>query len=126
MIMQLTVNEVAALTDVPPDAVRDEIERGAMRRYDGVVGTANGPRFDEVALVFFRCLHLLGVETTPAFRERVLAAVDRAVNTADMPEQIALSPVLDLHLGPIARDVLERQRRFEAWKEARVAVTADT
>lgn len=103
-----TTSEVVALFDLDEGRVRKDVEHGVLSR-------SQPPRFDFASVVYLRTMAQLGIELGIDDRKRLHALVLAAVKT--MHPTIALSPICEVHLAEIMRDVTVKLRRFTAWKE---------
>jgi uncharacterized protein (DUF433 family) len=108
-----TTNEVVALFDVDERRVRKEVENGVL---DG----SSPPRFALAAIVYLLTLGRIGFEMNAVDdRKKLYALILRGVTKVKSPT-IALSPIVDLKLGDLLRDVTDRIDRFVAWKRSLV------
>jgi uncharacterized protein (DUF433 family) len=116
MAATLTAAEVAALSGVDEGRVRKEVEYGIFTR----------PTFDVADLVYFALLGALGVQFGVEDRRKLHAVVAAAVGASVGRRRSAnakISPVLELRLDPVAKEVESKLDRFEAWKKKRVVRT---
>jgi uncharacterized protein (DUF433 family) len=116
MAATLTAAEVAALSGVDEGRVRKEVEYGIFTR----------PSFEVADLVYFAVLDALGVQFGVEDRRKLHAVVAAAVGASVGRRRSAkaeISPVLELKLDPVAKEVESKLDRFEAWKKKRVVCT---
>lgn len=106
--MQLTTNEVVALFDLDEGRVRKDVEHG-------ILGRASPPRFDLAAVVYMRTVGELGFELGAVDDRKRLYQLILAAMKATKPT-IALSPITEVRLEQIVREVADRVARFMAWK----------
>jgi uncharacterized protein (DUF433 family) len=115
-MQELTTNEVVALFNLDERRVRKEVEHG-------VLAASGPPRFDLAAVVYLLTLMRLGFEVSAVDdRKKLYALILRGV-TKLKTTTIALSPIMELKLGEVLRDVTDQIERFVAWK--RKLVTDD-
>jgi uncharacterized protein (DUF433 family) len=106
----LTANEVSALLGLDQRSIRKEVEHG-------IVATGSPPRFDLVAVVYLRTVFSLGVELgSIKDRQRLYELIRAAMGMPKPPATVQLSPIAEIKIGTILREVEERAKRFEAWK----------
>jgi uncharacterized protein (DUF433 family) len=110
----LTASEVAALSGVDEGRVRKEVEYGIFR----------SPSFTFVDLVYFAVLAVLGVTLGVDDRRKLYGVVAAGMGARRRPATAEMSPVLDVKLGRVAKDVEGKLARFEAWKSNRVVADA--
>ncbi len=115
MAQLLTVNEAAALAGVEEKTVRKEIEYG-------LFGNESPPRFKLPALVYLRVIRELGLEPTVAERKKIYRLIAEAFTRSKRPTNVVVSPVLELKLEDVVKDIERTLERFEAWKEKRVVI----
>ena len=115
MIMEaLTTNEVVALFDLDERRVRKEVEHG-------VIDASSPPRFGLSAVVYLITLGKIGFEVSAVDdRKKLYSLILRGV-TKLKTSTIELSPIIDLKLGDLMRDVTDRIERFVAWRRRLVA-----
>lgn len=114
----LTVNEVVAFAGIEEGRVRKDVEKG-------LFGQDSPPKFDRVALVYFKVMAELGVQVSVEDRRRFFRLIGEALTTSPTPTVITLSPVLDLKLTRVTKEVRDTLRRFEAWRKKRVSTKPD-
>ena len=106
----LTTNEVVALFNLDERRVRKEVEHG-------VLTASSPPRFDLTAVVYLLTLMRLGFEVSAVDdRKKLYALILRGLTKLKTPT-IELSPIMELKLGEVLRDVTEQIERFVAWKQ---------
>ena len=110
MSKPLTVNEVVALADTEEKVVRKEIEYG-------LFDAESPPRFSLPALVYFRVLAQLDIHLRVEDRRKVYAAISEGLARPRRPSVVEITPLLDLKLAGITKEVTDKLRRFEAWKK---------
>jgi len=118
MAQALTVNEAVALVGVEERVVRKEVEYG-------LFGSESPPRFKLPALVYLRVLRELGLEPTVAERKKIYALIHKAFARSKRPITVAVSPVLELKLDAVTKEVQSMLERFEHWKQRRVVIDPD-
>lgn len=107
----LTANEVVALFGLDERRVRKEVEHG-------VFGPLSPPRFELPAVVYLLTLVELGFELGAVEdRKKLYALILRAMKMARPPATIELSPIAELKLGRVVRQVEDKSARFDAWKK---------
>lgn len=106
----LTVTEVVALSGVEEGRVRKDVEHGFF-------GSESPPTFSLADLVYFRTLALLDIQLGVDDRKKVYHLIAKALSGPGKPTNIEVSPVLELKLAKVARDVADTLNRFEAWKK---------
>lgn len=106
----LTVSEVVALSGLDEVKVRKDVEHG-------LFGSTTPPQFDFAALIYFRVLAELGLQTAVDDRRKLHALIVEALRSAHTPAMIMLSPVLELRLGQVAEQITDTWKRFETWKQ---------
>ncbi len=106
----LTVTEVVALSGVEEGRVRKDVEHGFF-------GSESPPTFSLADLVYFRMLALLDIQLGVDDRKKVYHLIAKALSGPGKPTNIEVSPVLELKLAKVARDVADTLNRFEAWKK---------
>jgi uncharacterized protein (DUF433 family) len=112
----LSTNEVVALFNLDERRVRKEVEHG-------VLDASSPPRFDLSAVVYLLTLAKIGFEVSVVEdRKRLYATIIRGLTKLNTPT-IELSPIVELKLGQVLREVTARIERFEAWKQK--LVTSD-
>ena len=111
----LTVSEAVALVGVEEKTVRKEVEYG-------LFGAESPPRFKLPALVYLRVIRELGLEPTVAERKKIYALIDKAFARSKKPVKVEVSPVLELKLDAVTKEVQSMLARFEAWKKKRVSI----
>lgn len=104
----LSATEVAALAGLDEGRVRKEVEYGILSR----------PSFTLGDLVYFAVLGALGVQLGVDDRRKLHSVVIAA--TVAHAAAAMISPVLEVRLDRVAKDVGGRLARFEAWKKKRV------
>jgi len=104
----LSATEVAALAGLDESRVRKEVEYGILSR----------PSFTFADLVYFAILGALGVQLGVEDRRKLHGVIIGAMVAHAAAAMI--SPVLEVRLDRVARDVGGRLNRFEAWKKRRV------
>ena len=112
MSVVLTATEVAALCGVDEGRVRKDVEHGIFVR----------PTFAFADLVYFAVVSALGLHLDVEGRRKLHDVITKALGASRPPARTALSPVLELRLDRVTRDVEGRLGRFEAWKKKRVSV----
>lgn len=117
MAQPLTVNEAAALVGVEEKTVRKEVEYG-------LFGSESPPRFKLPALVYLRVIRELGLAPTVEERKRIYALIAKAFARSKTPTTVEVSPVLELKLAEVIKDIERTLERFEAWK-AKIVVDPD-
>jgi len=110
----LTANEVAALSGLDEGRVRKEVEYGIFTR----------PSFDFADLVYFAVLAGLGVQFGVEDRRKLYGTVTTAMSARKPPSRAEVSPVLEVRLDRVAKDVEDKLARFEEWKRRRVVTSA--
>jgi uncharacterized protein (DUF433 family) len=105
----LTTAEIAALFNVDEHRVRKDVEHGIM-------GAARPPRFRFADVVYFLAVKDMKLELSIADRKMIHGVVAKVLKSARVPRAVQLTPVIDLKLGPVVRQVRTRLGRFEAWK----------
>jgi hypothetical protein len=105
----LTTNEVVALLDLDERRVRKEVEHG-------VIAAASPPRFGLSAVVYLLTLGKIGFEVSAVDDRKKLYALILRGMTKLKTSTIELSPIIDLKLGDLIRDVTDRIERFVAWR----------
>lgn len=106
----LTVSEVVALSGVEEGRVRKDVEHGFF-------GSESPPTFSLADLVYFRTLALLEIQLGIDDRKKVYQLIAKALSRPGKPTNIEVSPVLELKLAKVAKDVADTLNRFEAWKK---------
>jgi uncharacterized protein (DUF433 family) len=106
MAVALTPAEVAALVEVEEGRVRKDVEHGLFA----------GPRFSLPALVYFRTVVLLGVQIGVEDRRRLLVLIEDAMRKRSIPLRIELSPITEVKVGDVAKEMQHRLDRFTRWK----------
>jgi uncharacterized protein (DUF433 family) len=109
----LSATEVAALAGLDESRVRKEVEYGILPR----------PSFTFEDLIYFAVLGALGVQLGVEDRRKLHGAVIGAMVAHAAAAMI--SPVLEVRLDRVAKDVGGRLARFEAWKKMRVVAHED-
>lgn len=105
----LTVTEVVALSGVDETKVRKDVEHG-------LFGAGTPPQFDLAALVYFRVLAELGLQTAVDDRRKLHALIVEALHSARPPAIVMVSPVLELKLGKVTKQITDTWKRFQTWK----------
>ena|ERR1700733_5985402 len=111
----LTATEVAALSGLDESRVRKEVEYGIFSR----------PSFGIVDLVYFAVLAVLGVQLGVDDRRKLYGAVAGAMEAHQPTSRAEISPVLEVRLGRVAKDVEDKLARFETWKKRRLVIDPD-
>lgn len=106
----LTVSEVVALSGMEEGKVRKDVEHG-------LFGSASPPTFNLAALVYFRSLALMKIQLTVEDRTKIYALIAKAFSGSGKPSNIEVSPVLELKLAKVAKEVADTLDRFETWKK---------
>jgi len=114
----LTVNEAVALVGIEERTVRKEVEYG-------LFGAESPPRFKLPALVYLRVLRELGLQTTVEERKMIYGHIIKAFKTSKRPLRVEVSPVLELKLDAVTKEVQSMLERFEQWKKKRVVIDPD-
>lgn len=113
----LTVNEVVAFSGIDEGRVRKDVEHG-------LFGSESPPKFDHIAVVYFRVMAELGMQPGVEDRRKIHRLIEEAFASGRRPTVVKVSPVLELKLGGVAKDVGSTLRRFQAWKNKRVSVNS--
>src|SRR5580698_6125283 len=98
----LTANEVAALSGLDEGRVRKEVEYGIFTR----------PNFTFADLVYFAVLAVLGVQLGVDDRRKLYGVVAAAMGERRPPATAEISPVLEVKLDRVAKDVEGKLARF--------------
>jgi uncharacterized protein (DUF433 family) len=99
--------EAAALLSLPERQVRKELEHG-------LIPAGTPPRLHFWVLVYFEAIRLMGLELAVSDRGRVVKAIrDALVHGEDV---VRLSPVLNLEIRDVVRDLTRKLDAFERWK----------
>lgn len=106
----LTVTEVVALSGVEEGRIRKDVEHG-------LFGSESPPTFNLAALVYFRVLAELGVQLAVEDRKKIYALIAKAFSGSSRPANVEVSPVLELKLAKVTKEVADTLERFEAWKK---------
>ena len=109
MTDSLTVNEVVAFTDAEEKVVRKEVEYG-------LFGAESPPRFALPALVYFRVMRSFGLRLRSEDRRKVYAAIEQGLTASGLKPMVKLSPVLELKLDEVTKELQDKIERFDAWK----------
>lgn len=103
----LTTNEVVALFNLDERRVRKEVEHGILK----------APRFDLPDVVYLRTLVEIGFEMSAVEdRKRLHTLIVRAMREVAACLRIDLSPIAELKLDGLVRDVRANVQEFDAWK----------
>ncbi len=113
-----TVNEVVAFSGVEEGRVRKDVEHG-------LFGMDGPPKFDRVALIYFRVMAELGMKPGVEDRRKIYRLIGEAFAAGTRPTVIKVSSVLELKLTRVTKDMRDILRRFEAWKKKRVSIDAE-
>ncbi len=105
----LSTNEIVSLVGLDANRVRKEVEHG-------LAGTGSPPRFSFTDAVYFGALALLGLQLGVEDRRKLHEVIARAMKGKKPPARVEVSPVLDLKLARVAKDIADRLEHFEAWK----------
>jgi uncharacterized protein (DUF433 family) len=108
----LTATEVAALAGIDESRVRKDVEHGIFRR----------PSFTVADLVYFGLLNLLGLKLGVDDRRKFHDVINAAMEQPRRPSRAEISPVLEVRLDPIAKEIEGKLTRFDAWKKKRVVI----
>lgn len=106
----LTVTEVVALSGLEEGRIRKDVEHG-------LFGSKSPPTFNLAALVYFRVLAELGIQLAVEDRKKILALIAQAFSGSSRPANIEVSPVLELKLAKVTKEVADTLDSFEAWKK---------
>lgn len=106
----LTVTEVVALSGMEEGKVRKDVEHG-------LFGSDSPPTFNLAALVYFRSLALMNIQLTVEDRRKIYALIAKQFSGSGKPSNIEVSPVLELKLAKVTKEVADTLDRFEAWKK---------
>lgn len=106
----LSVTEVVAFSGVEEGRIRKDVEHG-------MFGSESPPMFTLAALVYFRVLAQLGVQLAVEDRKKIYALIAKAFSGSSEPANIEVSPVLELKLAKVTKQVTDTLSRFEAWKK---------
>lgn len=106
----LTVSEVVALSGLEEGRVRKDVEHG-------LFGLETPPQFNLAALVYFRVLAELGVQLVVEDRKKIYALIAKAFSGSSKPANVEVSPVLELKLAKVTKEVADTLQRFEKWKK---------
>jgi uncharacterized protein (DUF433 family) len=109
MAEALTVNEAAALSGLDAGRVRKDAELG-------VVPAGSPPRFELDAVAYFSAVVVLGFELGVEDRKKLFRVIRKVVHTAERPDVIEWSPIIQLRIGKVVGGASERMRRFLTWK----------
>jgi uncharacterized protein (DUF433 family) len=109
-VQSLSATEVAALAGLDEGRVRKEVEYGIFPQ----------PSFTFGDLVYFAILGALGVQLGVEDRRKLHSAVIGAMVAHAAAAMI--SPVLEVRLDRVAKDVGGKLARFETWKKKRVVI----
>lgn len=107
----LTVNEVVAISGMEEGKVRKDVEHG-------LFGLETPPQFDLAALVYFRVMSELGIQPLVEDRRKIYELIAKAFLRSSEPANVEVSPVLELKLAKVTREVASTLARFEAWKKS--------
>jgi uncharacterized protein (DUF433 family) len=110
----LTASEVAALSGLDEGRVRKEVEYGIFAH----------PSFTFPDLVYFALLAVLGITLGVDDRRKLHVIVAAAMGARRPLATAEMSPVLEVKLDRVAKDVEGKLTRFEAWKKKRVVSDA--
>ena len=105
----LTVTEVVALSGVEEGRIRKDVEHG-------LFGSESPPTFNLAALVYFRVLAELGIQLAVEDRKKIYMLIVKAFSGSSKPANVEVSPVLELKLAKVTKEVADTLDRFEAWK----------
>jgi uncharacterized protein (DUF433 family) len=114
MLSSFTTTEVVAFTGLEERRVRKDVEHG-------LFGSSSPPRFDLSVIVYFRAVAALGFDLGVEDRRKLYTLIREAFKARIPQERMALSPIVDLKLGDIAKEVKRQLERFETWKQRLVA-----
>lgn len=104
--LRLTAVEAAALAGVDEGKVYKDVEHRILPK---------GP-LSFSALLYLRTIQELGVELGVADRKKLYAALDERAARLARIEEVALSPIVIVDVGPLARALRRRLTSFQAWK----------
>ena len=104
----LTVSEVVAISGMEEGPVRKDVEHG-------LVGSDSPPTFSLTDLVYFRTLALMNIQLGVEDRRKIYTLISKALKSGK-PSNVDVSPVLELKLAKIAKEVTDTLDRFMAWK----------
>ena len=107
----LTSTEAAALTGLDERTVRKDVEHGILQ-------AGSPPRFEEVALVYFRACASFTFHLGAEDRRRLYSDIADAI--AHDLARLDLGPGWSLDVAAIAADLRDRVARFEAWRSTLV------
>jgi len=106
----LTANEVGALFGLDLRSIRKEVEHG-------ILAAGTPPRFDLAAVVYLCTVFSLGIELgSVKDRKHLYDLIRGALGMPKRPASVQLSPIAEVKVEPVVREVEERAERFEAWK----------
>jgi uncharacterized protein (DUF433 family) len=108
MAQPLTVTEVVALSGMDEGPVRKDVEHG-------LCGPDSPPTFTLTDLVYFRTLALMNIQLGVEDRRKIYALISKAMRSGKTAN-VEVSPVLELKLAKVAKEVAETLDRFMAWK----------
>jgi uncharacterized protein (DUF433 family) len=109
-----TPAEAAALLGLPERQIRKEVEHK-------LFGTARPLRLAFPALVYLEALRLMDLELGVGDRKKLLTKIRKAMAASSAPEEVQLTAVLSLKLGPVVRDVVAKVEAFTRWKDGLVS-----
>ena len=106
----LTVTEVVALSGMDEGKVRKDVEHG-------LFGSDSPPQFHLVEVVYFRVMTELGMQPGVEDRKKIYMLITKAFSDSSKPANVEVSPVLELKLAKVAKEVADTLDRFQAWKK---------
>lgn len=109
-----TPTEAAALLGLPERQIRKEVEHK-------LFGAARPPRLAFPALVYLEALRLMDLELGVGDRKKLLSKIRKALAASSAPDEVQLTSVLSLKLGPVVRDVVAKVEVFARWKDSLVS-----
>jgi uncharacterized protein (DUF433 family) len=95
------------------------MEEGKVRKdvEHGFFGSDSPPQFHLVEVVYFRVMAELGMQPAVEDRKKIYELIAKAFAASSKPANVEVSPVLELKLSKVAKEVADTFDRFQAWKK---------
>lgn len=119
----LTPREVAELAGAPKRAVEKAIEEGLLPVRSGRPRAGGRPRrlLPPEAVAYVAVLRRLGLALPPAYKRALLAALRRLRPDEARSARVRLGEAVELDLGRLLGDLMERVARYRAARDAHIA-----
>ena len=119
----LTPREVSELSGTPKHVIEKAIEERVLPVRSSRRGMANGRRMlPTQAVVYAVVVSKLDLKLTAAHKKRLFGRL-ASLKSADMRKaRVELAPAVEIHVGRLVGDVLDRAERYRAVRDASIRI----